>query len=139
LCSESRHFSAGADFGGGQRAPGQAVDKENIYRGALRLFETRKPVIAAVQGSAIGGGLGLACSADFRVACRATRFAANFAASAPLAVQSIRHTMRGDLALRVRLVLERELGEQDRLQRTEDFREGIQAAAERRLPVFAGR
>ena len=39
----------------------------------------RTPVVAAVQGAAIGGGLGLACSADFRVACPEARFAANFA------------------------------------------------------------
>ena len=36
--------------------------------------------MAAVQGSAIGGGLGLALSADFRVAGSESRFAANFAA-----------------------------------------------------------
>lgn len=34
---------------------------------------------AAVQGGAIGGGLGLACAADFRVASRASSFTANFA------------------------------------------------------------
>jgi enoyl-CoA hydratase/carnithine racemase len=35
--------------------------------------------VAAVQGAAIGGGLGLALSADFRVATAASRFSANFA------------------------------------------------------------
>ena len=35
--------------------------------------------MAAVQGSAIGGGLGLALAADFRVAAPSSRFAANFA------------------------------------------------------------
>ena len=37
------------------------------------------PVVAAVQGAAIGGGLGLALSADLRVASPSSRFAANFA------------------------------------------------------------
>ena len=32
-----------------------------------------------MQGAAIGGGLGLACSADFRVASPEARFSANFA------------------------------------------------------------
>jgi enoyl-CoA hydratase/carnithine racemase len=36
-------------------------------------------VIAAVQGAAVGGGLGLACAADFRVATPRSRFSANFA------------------------------------------------------------
>jgi enoyl-CoA hydratase/carnithine racemase len=36
-------------------------------------------VVAAVQGAAVGGGLGLALSADFRVAAESTRFQANFA------------------------------------------------------------
>jgi enoyl-CoA hydratase/carnithine racemase len=35
-------------------------------------------MVAAVQGPAIGGGLGLSLVADFRVICENTRFAANF-------------------------------------------------------------
>jgi len=35
--------------------------------------------VAAVQGGAIGGGFGLALSADFRVAAPSSRFSANFA------------------------------------------------------------
>jgi len=42
------------------------------------LFRAKKPVIAAVHGAAIGGGLGLALVADFRVTCTRARFAANF-------------------------------------------------------------
>jgi enoyl-CoA hydratase/carnithine racemase len=43
-------------------------------------MQTRKPIIAAVHGSAIGAGLGLALTADFRVACKESRLAANFCA-----------------------------------------------------------
>ena len=39
----------------------------------------RKPIVAAIHGAAIGGGLGLAVSADFRVTCPEAQFAANFA------------------------------------------------------------
>src|SRR5262249_10983945 len=45
---------------------------------AVRLFRTRKPIVAAVHGAAVGGGLGLAMVADFRVTCPEARFCANF-------------------------------------------------------------
>jgi enoyl-CoA hydratase/carnithine racemase len=70
---------------------------------------------------------------------RARAFASEVAASAPLALRSIRETMRGDLADRVREATDRELAEQERLRETDDFREGVRAAAERRPPEFRGR
>ena len=76
LCSEGKHFCAGADLAGGH---GLGGGPGALYREAIRLFEAATPVVAAVQGAAIGGGLGLACSADFRVGCPQARFAANFA------------------------------------------------------------
>jgi enoyl-CoA hydratase/carnithine racemase len=80
LCAEGKHFCAGANLGGpgpgGGRAAGSAGD---LYDEAVRLFQTRTPVVAAVQGAAVGGGLGLALLADFRVAAPEARFSANFA------------------------------------------------------------
>ncbi len=80
LCAEGKHFCAGADLSGTSNAQrlesGQTV---SLYREAVRLFSAETPVVAAVQGAAVGGGLGLACSADFRVSCAEARFAANFA------------------------------------------------------------
>jgi len=208
LCSEGRHFCAGADFSGGSRATPVATSgasgARELYAEAVRLFEAKTPVVAAVQGAAIGGGLGVACSADFRVGSDASRFAANFARlgfhhgfgltvtlpplvgqqralellytgrrvggveaaqvglldllvepdvlrdearafaadialSAPLAVRSIRETMRGDLAERVRAATAREDAEQAWLRKTEDWVEGVRASAERREPRFEGR
>ena len=74
LCAEGRHFCAGADL--------RNVDSHGlrrVYRKAFALFSARKPIVAAVQGAAIGGGAGLALAADFRVATPKSRFSANFA------------------------------------------------------------
>ena len=77
LASSGKTFCAGAKFstsgpGGGARSGNR------LYAAALQLFRCPKPVIAAVQGPAIGGGLGLALVADFRVVAPEARFAANF-------------------------------------------------------------
>jgi enoyl-CoA hydratase/carnithine racemase len=74
LATEGKHFCAGLDFAGNA---GQ--DIAELYAQALRLFAAPLPVVAAVQGAAIGGGCGLALSADFRVAVPSSRFSANFA------------------------------------------------------------
>jgi enoyl-CoA hydratase/carnithine racemase len=68
----------------------------------------------------------------------AVAFATEIATSAPLAVRSIRETMRGHLAGQVRDALARERSEQDRLTATKDWREGVAAMAERRTPAFTG-
>ena len=80
LCAEGKHFCAGADFS--TRGPdGQADPVErgrHLYKEAIRLWRTTKPIVAAVQGAAVGAGLGLAVMADFRLACPEARFSANF-------------------------------------------------------------
>ena len=77
LYSEGKNFCAGADFSKSNFIEGENI-YENLYKQALRLFKTSKPIIAIVQGAAIGGGLGLALSADFRITCKEARFSANF-------------------------------------------------------------
>ncbi|MBB3879111.1 enoyl-CoA hydratase/carnithine racemase [Sphingomonas pseudosanguinis] len=49
-----------------------------FYVAAARLYGVRTPVVAAVQGAAVGAGLGLALVADFRIATPEARFVANF-------------------------------------------------------------
>jgi enoyl-CoA hydratase/carnithine racemase len=65
--------------------------------------------------------------------------AQEFAASAPIAVQSTRATLRAGLAEAVREATAPEGREQSRHYSTEDFKEGVKAMAERRSPVFVGR
>ncbi|OAI41806.1 hypothetical protein AYO38_12035 [bacterium SCGC AG-212-C10] len=82
LCAEGKHFCAGANFTGSNEAaalPSGAGFARNLYSEARRLIEAQLPVVAAVNGAAIGGGLGLACSADFRVGSSETRMTTNFA------------------------------------------------------------
>lgn len=206
LGSKGRHFCAGANFGGGpreERSDAAPTGTNPLYVQGARLFDSSLPMVAAVQGAAVGGGLGLACAADFRVGSSTSRFTANFsqlgfhpgfgltetlpaiignqralelfytgeridglrakeiglidllaepgeeravavefaqriATSAPLALRSIKQTMRAPLAAKVRAAMDREGSEQARLQRTADFREGIRASAARETPQFTG-
>lgn len=81
LCSEGRHFCAGANFGdpSSETAQSESRPGRHLYDEAARLIATRKPIVAAIQGAAVGGGLGLALSADFRVVAPEARLTANFA------------------------------------------------------------
>ena len=200
LCSEGRHFCAGLDFGASGTPTRQGL--EALYGRAVDLVRGAVPVVVAVQGAAVGGGLGLALAGDFRVASASSRFTANFArlgfhqgfglsvtlpravghqralellttgrrvdgtealriglcdrladdpragaralaaeiaGSAPLAVRSIRATLRAGLVDRFAAALDHERAEQLRLMDTDDFREGMAASLERRPPTFTGR
>lgn len=81
LRSEGKSFCAGADLQTGESSAAGSDGVAAIaqfYEGAARLFRRKKPVVAAIQGAAIGAGLGLALSADFRIASPGARFSANF-------------------------------------------------------------
>jgi len=80
LAAQGSAFCAGARLeGGGEGAGDFRGRSRRLYDHALRLFRTRKPLVAAVHGAAVGGGLGLALAADLRVTCPEARFSANFA------------------------------------------------------------
>lgn len=202
LSSGVSAFCAGADFG--TAATGGERDPAAFYAQALKLFQNRKPIVAAIEGAAVGAGLGLALAVDFRVASASARFSANFnrlgfhpgfglsatlprligqqkaawmfytgqrvkgdeaaaigladacvpagealgramrwareiAASAPLAVESTRETLRLGLFDAIVQANQRELDLQRRQFKTQDFREGVAAMAQRRTPIFHGR
>jgi enoyl-CoA hydratase/carnithine racemase len=213
LAAQGNAFCAGANFGDGatlandDQRPDDLARAEAVqllYIEGNRLFRTKKPIVAAVHGAAVGGGLGLAMVADFRVTCPEARFVANFtrlgfhpgfgltvtlpaiigpskaammfytsrrvsgdeayamgladvlvpqhevraaalklaaeiAENSPLGLTATRATLRGDIAERVLRATEHELIEQTRLLKTEDFKEGVKAMSERRLPHFNGR
>ena len=77
LCSEGSHFCAGLDFGATGTPTSEGL--EALYRRAVDLVRGPTPIVVAVQGAAVGGGLGLAMAGDFRVGAATSRFTANFA------------------------------------------------------------
>lgn len=206
LCSEGRSFCAGAKLGSGSNAASPAPSggrRSHLYEEAARLLDVPIPIIAAVQGAAVGGGFGLALMADLRVCSPRTKFIANFtalgihpgfgltsrlaqvigpqhayrllltgeevrgtraaelglcdmvvadediraeaialagrlAALAPLAVRSVKRTMRGDLRAAFERAIDREIVEQGWLFRTADHAEALRALEEHRPPRFVG-
>jgi len=213
LAAQGKNFCAGANFGTGKDDDSGSADFTEegfrnttgiLYREAARLFSNQKPIVGAIQGAAIGGGLGLALVPDFRIASPEARFSANFvklgihqgfgisvslpriigqqaaslmlltgrrvsgeealglglvdalvpqdqlraeaqklareiAENAPLAVKSVRATLRGDLGAAIAKATEHELSEQQWLRATEDAQEGIRSVSERRPGRFQAR
>jgi enoyl-CoA hydratase/carnithine racemase len=77
LQADGKNFCAGADLVRREDQGGLGAVNP-LYDEAVRLFSVKKPIVAAVQGAAVGAGLGLAVMADFRVASPDAKFAANF-------------------------------------------------------------
>ncbi|MDB5449552.1 MAG: enoyl-CoA hydratase/isomerase [Phenylobacterium sp.] len=79
LQSQGKTFCGGADFSSPRDSVASSMGGVSaLYDQAVRLFSVETPIVAAVQGSAVGAGLGLALVADFRVAAPEARFVANF-------------------------------------------------------------
>jgi enoyl-CoA hydratase/carnithine racemase len=79
LQAEGKAFCAGADLARSDDRVAIGMDGVSaLYQQAARLFAVETPIVAAVQGAAVGAGLGLAVACDFRIAAPEARFAANF-------------------------------------------------------------
>lgn len=78
LQADGPSFCAGADFSAPGEAGGTVGGIPALYVEAIRLYSNTKPIVAAIQGAAVGAGLGLALAADFRVVSPEARFVANF-------------------------------------------------------------
>ena len=87
LTGAGRAFSAGGDvkamrersgaFAGGGAAIRQGY-RRNIHRIVRSLYNLEVPLVAAVNGAAIGLGCDVACMADIRIASSAARFGVTF-------------------------------------------------------------
>ncbi len=80
LAGEGKHFSAGADLKWMQRASEatQAWNLQDARKFAVmlsRIDACPKPVVARVQGAALGGGTGLVCACDIAIASERASFA----------------------------------------------------------------
>ena len=84
LAAQGTAFCAGAKLGDGADVQDVLVRKSeagqtgHLYAEAVRLYRIAKPMVGAIHGAAVGGGLGLALVPDLRVTCPEARFAANF-------------------------------------------------------------
>jgi enoyl-CoA hydratase/carnithine racemase len=84
LAAQGTAFCAGARLGDGADIQDTLVKRSDggqtghLYVEAVRLFRTAKPMVGAIHGAAVGGGLGLALVPDLRVTCPEARFSANF-------------------------------------------------------------
>ena len=79
LAAEGKVFCAGADLVSENGFGASTADPlREFYDQAIRIYACHKPIVAAVQGAAIGAGLGLAVAADFRIAAPEAKFSANF-------------------------------------------------------------
>ena len=79
-----RAFCAGADLGGGSRTFDGRSERPEAHRDGggvvtLRIFDMKKPVIAAINGPAVGFGITLTLPMDVRLASTAARIGFVFA------------------------------------------------------------
>ena len=84
ITAKGKSFCAGADFksreGWQEDLPFTPPHERSfgMYAPFLSLLQVEVPIIAAMQGHAVGGGLGLALVCDLRVACESSKYGANF-------------------------------------------------------------
>ena len=82
ITGTGKSFCAGADFRNSPIDMSGGLPHENLmntYGPFLKISEIKIPVIAAMNGHAIGGGFGLALICDIRIANRKAKYGANFA------------------------------------------------------------
>lgn len=82
IAGSGKTFCSGADFRSLGITEESSITQEfllDVYEPFLKVQEIPVPVIAAMNGHAVGGGFGLALICDMRIANRDSKYGANFA------------------------------------------------------------
>ena len=75
LTGAGRAFCAGADLAEGAAGLASSYgDRDEGGRLSLRMFQSRKPIIVAFNGAAVGAGMSIPLAADIRIASQEARF-----------------------------------------------------------------
>src|SRR6218665_89400 len=153
--SGERAFCAGADIK--ERADQQTtgsdyfVAQKATHELLRNIEEFEKPVLAAINGVALGGGLEVALCCDIRLACDSARFglpevklgvipaARGTHPPPPLAVRFAKRAINRGLQTDLDSGLEYERYAAAMVIDSADRREGMRAFVEKRKPVFTGR
>lgn len=88
IAGEGAGFCAGFDLGSGEDLPPDAEGRSRLGRTwrtqqdvaglIVEIYEHPKPIVSAVHGAAVGGGLAIALASDLRVASASAKFSSAF-------------------------------------------------------------
>jgi len=146
-----KSFSTGMDLVATARGENQFAGKPAPFGGFTKRMPIFKPIIAAINGYCLAGGMELALTCDIRICTPDARFGLPELMDRAMAIANM-ICERGPLAVRAAketiirgmdMPLEHGLAYEDlvlgRLMATDDAKEGPKAFAEKRKPEYKGR
>ncbi len=154
ITGAGRAFSAGADFrtlmgliqdSGLEGIAGVHAGISKLYAAFLPIDEIEVPVVAAINGHAVGGGLGIALLADIRIVSEDAKLGANFSrlgihpglGISHRLIRAVGHEVASELLFTGRLIRGREAAEIGLCRRALPTAEVLPAALELAAEIAA--